>query len=255
MSDSSDFETDFLDNHIPKLREEITKNLKKEKLSKKRKRQKKIKKTHESDSLIDDLDISFEKPNYSPRSKKADTKTISTEWISDNEEIGEGDGDGSELMKKDEGKNFQLKFTFECALHKLPVNSKDRIGVVLDRIGDKLDVESGFLTLDLASTYDRAMTLNDLGIGIAKVVQVFKSDFNADKMKIKFQWGTRKAQTTIKIPKYKRIASLKETLMKEHDVLNGKKLTFWFDGEIVDEEETPESLEMEDGDCIDVKAV
>lgn len=78
-------------------------------------------------------------------------------------------------------------------------------------------------------------------------------DNNADSsnLKLKLQDGHRKHLKEYEISKFARIINLKKMYADDFGIdLNSMKL--WFDGDPVDDDETPESLDIEDGCVLDV---
>jgi len=161
---------------------------------------------------------------------------------------------------------FEIKVKWKADIMRLEVSADERLGQVADRFGERVGQPPGDLGFILDNNSDgseqawiprdtkvSALNLNYLSFLTARCRDQLNPDA-ADMVELKVQTRDRRESVNIKI----RLTDKMSVLMSKFAELKNLQLDnlrFSFDGEKVEGQETPEDLELDDGECIDVHQI
>jgi len=182
---------------------------------------------------------------------------------------GRGDislGEGNELLiSDDEGQEdkdlIELKVRWKTDIVRVEVNQRDRMGKVMDKLGEEVGMPVGEISLYLGENSEeqisRDSTVSGLGLSIVSVLYgrgrvVAEGAKDEGTFQVKLQTKDRRAQPVLLDI---RPTDTMETVMEKFSTqagLDRKKLKFFFDGEQLEGDSTAEDLDLEGGECFDV---
>jgi len=182
---------------------------------------------------------------------------------------GRGDislGDEGDLLisddeEQEEKDSIELKVRWKTEIVRVKVNQIDRMGKVMDKLGEEVNMPVGDISLYLGENSEeqisRDSTVCGLGLSIVSVLYgrgrvVAEGAKDEGTIQVKLQTKDRRAQPVILDI---RPTDTMETVMEKFSTQTGldrKKLKFFFDGEQLEGETTAEDLELEGGECFDV---
>jgi len=162
------------------------------------------------------------------------------------------------LSDDEEEDKLELKVRWKAHIIRVETKQDEKMGKVADRLAEKVGLGVGDVNLYLnEDSIARDRTVSDLGLSVvsvlkarARVAQGQKEEVG-DKLEIKLQTKDRRAQVLLEIRPTDSMASVVERFCQKSNTPR-EKLKFFFDGEVLNEEETAEDLELEGGECIDV---
>lgn len=161
-----------------------------------------------------------------------------------------------------EDHDFNLKLTLSGTYKQFRTTYRTKLSEALKELLDNLRSSGRNLIITSQSTpisLDESPYSLKLSPGtILKAIEVLaqecpqKAEINPNEISIKLQDGNRKHTKEFKVILNEPILELKKKYAKEFDVNSIDKVKFLFDGDIVEDDSTPEELEIEDGCVIDV---
>lgn len=137
----------------------------------------------------------------------------------------------------------------------------EKLRSVFDRVGRKLGVDSGDLEFFLR---DERLKHNDTvigkSIGVASIVEARPKSTKPDPLQgedtmvVRFQTKDKRSLQSIRLMLNETMASALEKYSQQQKTSPQKleKARLYFDGDEIDVKETPETLELEGGECIDI---
>lgn len=163
---------------------------------------------------------------------------------------------------------LMVKIEWKLDIFRLAVFPSDRIGTVLDRAAKHVDADPASVQLLLqGEALRRDQTIAAKGVTIASILELRakggvkkgsdedeveeEEELDEDQIQLKFRTKDRKSEVKLVIG----LAEKFSVVMKQYAERRGvalKSLKFVFDGEIVNPDETPEDLDLEGEECIDV---
>lgn len=168
----------------------------------------------------------------------------------------------AEMSQDLEDRNFTLKLSLSGAYKQFRTTYKTRLCDTLRDLVNELQSQGK----DLIITYDyKTLELNEsphslnLSSGvILEAIEVVSGESassrmsNPDEITIKVQDGNRKHTKQFRINKKEPICHLKEKYREEFKLSDTNTIKLTFDGDLLDDESTPEELDIEDDCIIDV---
>ncbi|XP_064620519.1 NFATC2-interacting protein-like isoform X2 [Lineus longissimus] len=157
-----------------------------------------------------------------------------------------------------------VKVRSRSGVHRFPMKKRDIFSTVITQLADIENVPEAHCILYLKdTTIEPFQTLSSSGITIADILQCCVQgevpdvalendsfDEDDDQITVRVQSADKKITSLIRIKKNEALQKVMHYFAQERK-LDLKKLRFEFDGETLKGSETPEDLEMEDGDCVD----
>ena len=166
-----------------------------------------------------------------------------------------------------EDNSFELKVRWKADVLRIEVDPSFRMSQVLEAVAGKAGVTARELSLyqDQVSgaAIPRDATVRALGLSIVsvlharvKVVTVEEDGEEAGRgeqgIEVKLQTKDRRAKhVTLRIEPQDKMETVMEKFCQESE-LERAQVKFFFDGELLNPDETAEDLELEGGECIDV---
>lgn len=172
--------------------------------------------------------------------------------------------DGLLLISDEEQESedsIELKVRWKTDIVRVKVSQRDRMGKVMDKVAEEVDVTVGDIRLYLGENSEeqisRDSTVSGLGLSIVSVLYgrgrvVVEGEKDEGTIQVKLQTKDRRAQPVMLDI---RPTDNMETVMDKFSSKSGLdrgKLKFFFDGEVLEGAATAEELELEGGECIDV---
>lgn len=165
----------------------------------------------------------------------------------------------ADLSQDPEDRNFALKLTLCGTFKQFRATYKTRLSDILKDLIEELRSQGK----ELIVTYEyRAVELTEsphsLNLSSGDKLDAIEVPYksvaskpvnNPDEITVKVQDGNRKHTKEFRILKNKPIVDLKQQYRKEFNLSDNETIKLMFDGDILDDESTPEELEIED-DCI-----
>lgn len=152
-----------------------------------------------------------------------------------------------------------IKFEWKGEIIRMKIIKDDRLGIAFDKLSNEISVE----VVSLSFTFEeirlrRDDTVEGLGLGITSVIRVEKllnpskaEENETNLITLNLRTKDKKDKNSLSI----RPTDKMKVLMEKYAEETGKQLSnlkFIFDGDKLDPMETPESLELEGGECIDI---
>ena len=162
-----------------------------------------------------------------------------------------------------EDNSFELKVRWKADVLRIDVDPSFRMSQVLEAVAEKAGVTARELSLyqDQVSgaAIPRDATVRALGLSIVsvlharvKVVTVEEAGSGEKGIEVKLQTKDRRAKhVTLRIELQDKMETVMEKFCQESE-LERAQVKFFFDGELLNPDETAEDLELEGGECIDV---
>lgn len=174
----------------------------------------------------------------------------------------ESDLKPTDMSQDLEDRNFTLKLSLSGAYKQFRTTYKTKLRDTLKDLVSELQSQGK----DLIITYNfKTLELNEsphslnLSSGvILEAIEVVSGELassrisNPDEITVKVQDGNRKHTKQFRINKKEPIYHLKEIYRKEFKVPDEDSIKLTFDGDLLDDESTPEELDIEDDCIIDV---
>ncbi|XP_013773278.1 NFATC2-interacting protein-like [Limulus polyphemus] len=162
-------------------------------------------------------------------------------------------------------REIQVKIRWRGSIHRISMKRGQKFGTVMSQLSDIVGacIEEIVLYFD-EKTVQTEDTPDSLGLTVADILDCFiiktkkmeteriAESSQANKITIKVQSQNTRQKLNFTVNKFSPLSSLMEDYAKQTNNLK-KKLTFKFDGEIISHTDTPADLDMDDGDCLDVK--
>ncbi|XP_033826383.1 NFATC2-interacting protein [Periophthalmus magnuspinnatus] len=160
-------------------------------------------------------------------------------------------------------RRFPLKVRCRTDLHKIPVLPSTPLSAVVEQLSVKLGVPSPrLLLLRQEVELSTEATVGELGLGIADILECMvmaERDMPtggdaADIIKVRLKGKDRTMAQEFCLRRDAPLGSVFSQFSSGHSVIAQAKFSFHFDGCKLSPHQTPEELDMEDGDIIEVWA-
>jgi len=169
-----------------------------------------------------------------------------------------------EIVNCDKNIEVELKIRWKLAIHRVKLKTLDRFGLLFHKFTEQVKEPPGSLVFRLK---DKILYANDtyqsLKLNIVDIIDAsyigmdMQASYHEDLVDIKIQsieTNSRNASKTIKIRKYDPMENLMN-IYAEKIKVNASDLIFKFEGSSIKPTDTPDSLDLESGDCIDVYGI
>ncbi|XP_018008259.1 uncharacterized protein CG4449 [Hyalella azteca] len=179
-----------------------------------------------------------------------------------------------EVVVSDDDDNEEILVKVKCgkSYTKFPLKQKDPFGIIYQKLAEQHNVRFDQVVLSLNDSIIHAdQTPADVGLSIIDFVEcgIIRSksketagknavsatieglDENIDSIRLKMQCNARRGVLYVTINKFSKMSEA----MKAYAEEKGKGIAdfrFMFDGEKLDPDETPLTLDLDGGECIDV---
>lgn len=156
--------------------------------------------------------------------------------------------------------NFILTVSYMSEISRLRCFEDEKFSTIFPKVADLFKLKASELLLCLG---DRNIKVDDtpksLNMTLHDTIECIPykgtdADEDDDKMKIFFQSGDGKERICLLVHKLEKMQEIVKRY-SEQQKISLETLHFEFDGEKIEGTETPEDLDMESGNCIDVKIV
>jgi len=176
------------------------------------------------------------------------------------------DGDYKRYSSYARSNTFELKVRWKTEILRFEVYEFDRISKVLEKVAEhsKVPIKELHLYMDQTSLepISSDKTIKDLDLSVVSVLNVRMKVVNVDNdesgaanggdIELKLQTKDRRNQPVmIKISSTDTMGTVMENYCQKTE-LERSKVKFFFDGELLNEEDTAQDLDLEGGECIDV---
>jgi len=169
--------------------------------------------------------------------------------------------EGIEIVNIEKSFEVDLKIRWKHAIHRIRLNTSARFGLLFDKFTAQVKENIGSLIFrHKGKILYRTDSYKSLQLSIVDIIDANYVDHETrdfipeDLVELKIQsivTNSRNSSKTIKIRKSDPMECLMNTYAAEMNVCP-TELTFKFEGNLIDlKNDTPESLDLEDGDCID----
>jgi hypothetical protein len=154
---------------------------------------------------------------------------------------------------------FQLKVRWMAGVERVEARPGDRLGAVVDRLAARLELQPWDLRLVTAAgeEVERRASVAGLGLTVASVLQARRRLPGAEdrRVRLKLQTGGRRAEPVVVAVRPTDTVRVIKDGFSEATGLAGCRFRLERDGEVLEEAATLEELELEDGECVDVREV
>jgi len=173
--------------------------------------------------------------------------------------------EGIEIVNIEKSIEVDLKIRWKHAIHRIRLNTSSRFGLLFDKFTAQVKENIGALIFrHQGKILYRTDSYKSLQLTVVDIIDANYVDHETrefipeDLVELKIQsiaTNSRNSSKTIKIRKSDPMECLMNTYAAQMNI-SPSKLTFKFEGNLIDlKNDTPESLDMEDGDCIDAFGV
>ncbi|XP_042360485.1 NFATC2-interacting protein isoform X2 [Plectropomus leopardus] len=158
-------------------------------------------------------------------------------------------------------REIPLKIRCRTDVHKIPVLSSTPLSDVLTQLSAILNVPPSRLLLERESAeLPTDATVGELGLGIADIIECVvmaaedktKADSSSSSITVRLQSKDKDSSQEFSLHKNAPLGSIFSQYLSRMTTTAQRKVCFHFDGCKVKHSQTPEQLDMEDGDIIEV---
>lgn len=178
----------------------------------------------------------------------AKNRTSDSEDESDSDEITVLDGD-----KMITSNMITVKIRWKHQIKRFQANTSEPLGVMFDRFSKMVGSSSSLILFYLdGKALNRNETLGSVGVDVTSIVEArLNLMTEVPLIQVKLQTKEKRNEQILKIKPSEKFRSMMEkyAAMTKSDI---SKIKFFFDGEEIDPDSTPDDLELEGGECIDV---